>query len=258
LDHVVITDEGALRRICMNRPDKKNAITSDMYEEMGRALEEADAQSDIRAVVLQGEGQDFTAGNDMGDFMAANASSEGADDFADTAFGKFLGPLARFRKPLVAGVEGSAVGVGFTMLLHCDLVFVGENAKLRAPFVNLALVPEAASSYLLPQMVGHRKAFEIFALGTTISAHEAVRLGLANAAVSKGLAVEAANKAARELCQRPPEALALTKRLMKPSIEHVETIMREEGAHFGERLASDELREAVSAFIEKREPRFAA
>jgi enoyl-CoA hydratase/carnithine racemase len=241
-------NEGVLE-IFWNRPAKKNAISNAMYRAATAALARAEADSAVRVVLLGSVGDSFSAGNDLGDFAAAAAGGEA------TAGTGFIQAIGRFAKPLVAAVPGLAVGVGTTMLLHCDLVYVASDAKLTTPFINLALVPEAASSLLLPALLGHPRAFAMFALGEALTGAEAARLGLANAALPAAEVVPAAREAARRLAQRPAGAVVAAKKLMRRR-ELIAEQMQAEGAIFAERLRSPEALEAFTAFREKRTPDF--
>jgi enoyl-CoA hydratase/carnithine racemase len=204
----------------------------------------------VRVVLFQGEGDSFTAGNDLADFRAASDSQDGPSE----AF-RFIGNLGRATKPLVAAVQGNAVGVGTTMLLHCDLVYLAENAKLMTPFVNLALVPEAASSWLLPARIGHVRAYAMFALGEPLDAPSALACGLANAVVPVSELHAKARRAAEALAKRPAGALSHTKSLMRET-ERMAAQMSRESSLFRERLQSAEAREAFAAFAERRQPVF--
>lgn len=249
-EHVKIKQDGAVLEIIFARPDKKNALSNAMYRAATEALERAQENQAVRVVLFAAEGDAFTAGNDLADFAAA-ASGKGeglaAHDFIDA--------LGRADKPIVAAVPGLAVGVGTTMLLHCDLVFLAESARLSTPFVNLALVPEAASSILLPARIGHVRAFAMFALGEAISAAEAFSLGLANKVLPKDEVLPAAREAARQLAMRPLGAIVATKKLMRDK-QRILSRMDEEGVVFAERLQTDEAREAFNAFAERRQPDF--
>lgn len=255
---VILTDDGPVRRLAISRPEKKNALTQAMYGALADGLNEADVTDAVRVVVIEGASGVFTAGNDIADFLAQNQADGAPANLLDTQVGRFLMALANFEKPLVAAVEGPAVGIGFTLLLHCDLVYVGDGAILKAPFVDLGLVPEAGSSALLPALVGHRKAYEIFVLGAGLSAQEAAALGLANAVTPTGEAASAAMDAARALAAKAPGALAKTKALMKRDQDAVRALIEEEGSHFGACLKSPEITEIMTAFLEKRAPKFAA
>jgi enoyl-CoA hydratase/carnithine racemase len=249
-EHIKIRQEGAVLEITFARPEKKNALSNAMYRVATEALNTAENNQAIRVVIFAAEGDAFTAGNDLADF--ASAAIGKADGLA--AHG-FIEALGQADKPIVAAVPGLAVGVGTTMLLHCDLVFMAEGAKLSTPFVNLALVPEAASSLLLPARIGHVRAFAMFALGEEMSAAEALSLGLANKVLPKDEVLPAARQAARTLATRPLGAIVATKRLMRDK-QRILGRMAEEGAVFAERLQTNEAREAFNAFAERRQPDF--
>lgn len=250
-EHVKITVANGVMEITWNRPDKKNALTNDMYRAASEALDKASADKSIRVALLTSEGDSFTAGNDLGVFAAANAGTSTEAPQGN----RWITTLSRFDKPLVAGVRGVAVGVGMTMLLHCDLVYVATDAKLYVPFVNLALVPEAASSLLLPARVGHARAFALFALGEPVLGSQAAEIGIANAALPSSEVISAAREAAAKLAKRPLGALMATKKLMRDSAPLLAQIQAE-GALFAERLRSPEAAEAFTAFREKRAPDF--
>lgn len=251
-DHVRIGLSEGVLEIVFARLEKKNAITQAMYTAIAEALEGAQTDPAVRCVLFLGEGETFSAGNDVMDFMAFAAGGKPAGELP--VF-HVLKALAHLEKPAVAGVRGQAVGIGTTLLLHCDLVYVAEDAKLTAPFVNLALVPEAASSLLLPAAIGHRRAFAMFALGEAVSGAEAATWGLANRALPSAEVDAAARAAAATLAAKPAGSLRLTKRLMRDAAELWE-LMQREGAHFDERLTSPEAREAFTAFFERRAPDF--
>lgn len=240
--------------LSLNRPERRNAITAEMYASLADALVAADADDSVRVVVITGEGAHFTAGNDLVDFQSAPPS---LDD--DSPVIRFLRALATFRKPLVAAVEGAAIGVGTTLLLHCDLVVVSRSASLKMPFVSLGLVPEAGASLLLPRVVGHQKAAELLMLSAAISGEEAVRLGLANRLTEPQGARAEAIELAERLADQPLGSLILTKQLLRAPIQAaLADTMRTEGALFFERLGSPEAAEAFMAFFEKRKPDFRA
>lgn len=251
-EHIRVCIDGAIMRITFARPEKKNAITNAMYAAMGEALEQAESDPAVRAVLFDAEGDAFTAGNDLGDFAAVAA---GAADRSEIKAHAFLRALARAQKPYVAAVQGLAVGVGTTMLLHCDLVFIAEDARLSTPFVNLALVPEAASSWLLPARIGHVRAFAMFALGEAVDGPTAAAIGLANAALPKAEVGARALAAAQALAQRPIGALRATKHLMRDA-EAIAAVMSREGALFDARLRTAEAAEVFRAFAERRAPDF--
>jgi enoyl-CoA hydratase/carnithine racemase len=248
-EQIKIKQDGAVLEIIFARRDKKNALSNAMYRAATEALDAAQKNQVVRVVLFAAEGDAFTAGNDLADFAAARGKGDGL-----AAHG-FIEALGRADKPIVAAVPGLAVGVGTTMLLHCDLVFMAEGAKLSTPFVNLALVPEAASSLLLPARIGHVRAFAMFALGEAISAPEAFSLGLANKVLPKDEVLPAARQAAQALAARPLGAVVATKRLMRDK-QRILGRIAEEGAVFAQRLQSNEAREAFNAFAERRQPDF--
>ncbi|MBS0331540.1 MAG: enoyl-CoA hydratase/isomerase family protein [Proteobacteria bacterium] len=252
--HVLIDLEGGVLTLTLNRPEKKNALTRAMYAALGEAIDGANDDPQARCVLIQANGDMFTAGNDMADFAAVNAGDPQAQA-AQRGGNPLLAALGRAKKPLVAAVQGRAVGVGVTMLLHCDLVYVAEEALLTTPFVNLALLPEAASSILLPARIGHARAFSMFVLGEAVSGRQAEAWGLANAAVPAGEVQARARAAAEAVAARPPASVALTKSLMREP-ERIAERMALEGQHFIRQLASAEAREAFAAFAEKRAPDF--
>lgn len=235
--------------IAFNRPAKKNALTGAMYAAIADALEAAESDSAVRVVVFTGNGGAFTAGNDLHDFLQSPPQGEDSPVF------RFLRAISTASKPLVAAVSGVAVGVGTTMLLHCDLVYLGASAKLSLPFVNLALVPEAASSLLLPAMIGHHRAAELLMLGEPFDADTARAHGIANAVFPDAQVLAEAMQVAARLAARPPTALRLTKQLMRRSRGDVAGQMAAEGEHFRAQLQSAEAREAMMAFLQKRPPK---
>jgi enoyl-CoA hydratase/carnithine racemase len=250
-EHLRVSVDNGVMEITWNRPDKKNAITNAMYAAAGDALERASADKSIRVALLTSEGDSFTAGNDLSVFAAANAGTQ-----TEAPQGhRLIHNLAKFDKPLVAGVRGVAIGVGTTMLLHCDLVYVAKDAKLSTPFVNLALVPEAASSITLPARIGHARAFAMFAFGEAVTGEQAAQIGIANAALPAGEVLAAARDAARKLAQRPLGALMATKKLMRDG-EVLLQQMHREGTFFAQQLKSAEAAEAFAAFAQKRQPDF--
>lgn len=240
-----------IQTITLARPDKKNALTNDMYGALADALEAAEARADIRVTVFQGDGDLFTAGNDLGDFAK---QSDGAGP-AVRHVSRFLKNLAVASAPLVAAVQGKAVGVGTTMLLHCDLVVMSEEAQLITPFVNLALLPEAASTWLIPNRIGYARAYEMFALGEPVSAQNALAWGLANRVVPLANLRAEANQLARKLAQKPQGSLTAMKRLMRDA-DAISGQIDRESVLFAQRLKSAEAKEAFAAFAEKRKPDF--
>lgn len=251
-DHIRVSIDDHVMRITFNRADKKNAITNAMYEAMGTALTSAEGNPDVRAVLFDAEGDAFTAGNDLGDFAAVASGKLARSEMKSHLF---LNALARAEKPYVAAVQGLAVGVGVTMLMHCDLVYVADDAKLTTPFVNLALVPEAASSWLIPARIGHARAFAMFALGEPVDGRTAASIGMANTSLPAAEVRAKALSAARALATRPLGALQATKRLMRDAAA-ISTVMGREGEIFGQRLKTAEAAEAFRAFAERRAPDF--
>lgn len=244
---IVAVDDGVMT-LTLNRPDKKNALTNAMYATLGAALTRAETDKAIRVILIQAEGDAFTSGNDLGDFAAV---ASGALKREDMKSGLFLSGLARAPKPIVAAVQGLAVGIGVTMLLHCDFVYVADDAKLSTPFVNLGLVPEAASSLLLPARVGYALAFRMFALGEPIDGKTAASMGLVTGSVSASEVRAAALATAKKLALKPTGALQAMKGLLRdPSL--IQATMSREGEIFGARLKSPETAEALQAFAEKR------
>jgi enoyl-CoA hydratase/carnithine racemase len=247
-EHVTVADTGAIRTVRMNRPDKKNALTAAMYAAMAAALESANGHPDIRCVVIAGAPGAFSAGNDLAEFSQAAASGEGLA----LPVVRFLHALARSERPLVAAVQGLAVGVGTTMLLHCDHVVVGTDARFSTPFVNLGLVPEAASSLLAPRLMGYRRAFELLVMGRPLDAAAAQACGLVNAVVPPGDVEPHAMKAAHDIAALPAEAVAASRRLMRGSPNETTARIDEEVRLFKERLQSAEAQAAFSAFLNRK------
>jgi enoyl-CoA hydratase/carnithine racemase len=233
------------------RPEKKNAITMAMYEAMADALYDAQLDSSIRSVLITGQPGIFTSGNDLEDFMKRPPQGPDSPVF------KFMKALLECEKPVVAAVTGAAIGIGTTMLLHCDLVYVADEARLAMPFVGLGLVPEYASSLLVPRLVGHAKAAELLLLGDPFTGAQAVEYGIANAVLPAAEVVNHARRVAERFNQLAPGAVKDSKRLMRaPHAEQVMTVIQNEAKLFGERLRSPEAREAFQAFFEKRKPDF--
>jgi len=250
-EHIRIEHRDHILTLTFARPDKKNALTNAMYGALADAIVAAETDKATRVIVLRGEGDMFTAGNDVGEFaMMATGAFKG-----ERHVSRFLEAITRSTQPLVAAVQGRAVGIGTTMLLHCDFVLLAEDAQLSTPFVSLALVPEAASTMLMPLRIGHARAYEMFALGETMDAKTALQLGIANRVVPlEKLHAEAAAIAER-LARQPAGSLAATKRLMR----NAEVLAAQIGAEsqcFAERLQTAEAREAFTAFAEKRPPDF--
>lgn len=247
-------NEAGVLSVIIARPEKKNAITQAMYEALAEATNRARTDDAVRVLLLKSEGDSFSAGNDIADFMTIAAG--GGSQVVDAPVFRFLRSLADLDKPAVAAVRGRAVGIGVTLLLHCDMVVVAEDALLSVPFVNLALAPEAASSLLLPLAIGHARAFEMFALGEAIDGRTALAWGLANNAVPADQVDATAEALAAKIATRAPNSLRKTKRLMRDA-EQLWALMLREGEAFGSQLSSPEAMEAFTAFSQKRAPKFA-
>lgn len=243
---------GGVLTVTLARPEKKNAITQAMYTVLAEATERARTDDAVRVLVFKGQGDSFSAGNDIADFIALG--SQGQQPAQMPVF-DFLKALADLDKPAVAAVRGRAVGIGLTLLLHCDMVVVAEDALLSVPFINLALAPEAASSMLLPAVLGHQRAFELFALGEPIDGRTAVAWGLANRAVPADQVDAVAAELAGKLAARAPNSIRKTKRLMRDA-ERLWALMQREGEAFGSQMSSPEAMEAFMAFSQKRAPDF--
>ena len=253
MSDILVHTEAGVTTITLNRVDKKNSITAAMYATMADALDQAQADAAVRVVLLQGDVTIFSAGNDIGDFLNKPPAGEQSPVF------RFLHGIAAFPKPIVAAVCGPAVGIGTTMLFHCDLVYAGDNAAFSLPFVNLGLCPEAASSLLLPQMFGYHRAAEALLLGEPFMAEAALEIGLVNRIVPPTEVNAMAQTQARKLAAKPLTSLVETKRLMKKGqAVQVAQQMDEEGAVFGRMLREPAAREAFTAFMEKRKPDFSA
>ena len=237
--------------IGIRRPEKRNALTLAMYRDLCQALAAGDEDPRVRVLLLHGTADCFTSGNDLGDFLRTPPQGEESPVF------RFLQAISGAEKPLLAAVNGPAVGIGTTLLLHCDLVYAGESALFQLPFVNLGLCPEAASSYLLPRLLGHRRAAELLLLGEPFTALQAEAAGLVNRVVPDAEVLAFALGRAAALAEKPPAAVRRTKALLKaPVAESVATALSREGQVFVERLASPEAAEALAAFFERRRPDF--
>ena len=251
-DHIKTELSGGVLTVVLARPEKKNAITQAMYAALSDAAERARSDDAVRVLLFRSEGDSFSAGNDIADFIALG--SQGQQPLDMSVF-RFLKALAELDKPAVAAVRGRAVGIGLTLLLHCDMVVVAEDALLSVPFINLALAPEAASSMLLPAVLGKQRSFEIFALGEPIVGRTALAWGLANRAVPADQVEAAAAELASKLAARAPNSIRKTKRLMRDA-EALWTLMQREGEAFGSQMSSPEAMEAFMAFSQKRAPDF--
>jgi enoyl-CoA hydratase/carnithine racemase len=243
--------DGGILTVTFNRPAKKNAITAAMYQQLADALRVAQDEPSVRVVLVVGQPEIFTAGNDLDDFLNAPPTGEESPVF------RFLRAISTAEKPIVAAVRGAAVGVGTTMLLHCDLVYAGRGARFSLPFVQLGLCPEAASSLLLPQLLGYRRAAEKLLLGEAFGADEAAAIGLVNQVLDDDAVLAHAQKQAAKLAALPASSIRTTKWLMKGDQgEDVAARMQKEGQAFREMLGAPEAKEAFAAFFEKRKPDF--
>jgi enoyl-CoA hydratase/carnithine racemase len=249
MPEVLIERDGALLRLQINRPEKKNALTGAMYASLAEGLRSADDDHDVRVALIHAAGEAFTAGNDLRDFLEHPPQGPESPVF------QFMTALAGLQKPVVAAVQGPAVGIGTTMLFHCELVYAAQGARFHMPFVDLGLVPEFGSSLLVPALAGYRRACEYLLLGRPFDAEAAREIGLVNAVLPAGEVLAAAVAAARALAEKPAAAVRLSKMLMRRGIAAaLETALDDETRLFAERLVSPEAREAFSAFLEKRKP----
>lgn len=247
-EHLLIERDGGLLTLRMHRPDKKNALTRAMYAGMAETLDQAERDPSVRVVLLTGGEDCFTSGNDVADFIQAPPSGLNSEVL------HFMRALFDFSKPVVAAVAGPAVGIGTTLLLHCDLVYVARGAQLKMPFVNLGLCPEYGSSLILPRLLGHARAAELLLLGQSFTGEQAAAWGIANQALDDGAAtLSKAREMALRFLQLAPSAVVDSKRLMRaPGREELRRVIEEEGALFGQRLRSPEAIEALTAFMQRR------
>jgi enoyl-CoA hydratase/carnithine racemase len=253
-EHVRVEKADGVLAITLARPERRNAITVAMYAALADAIESAEGDPSIRLITVRGEGQDFAAGNDLADFLEAAPRLD-----EEIPVWRLLRGLARCEIPLVAAVHGHCVGIGTTMLLHCDLVVADATARFSMPFVDLALVPEAASSLLFPRLAGRRRAARYLLLAEPFGAEEALDIGLVSHVVAAGRLDERLAEIVAALLAKPPEALRSTQRLLRhASRDEVLERMKLESSAFAERLASPEVKEAITAFFEKRAPKFDA
>lgn len=249
-DHVVVGVQDRILTIRLNRPEKKNALTSPMYAAMTEALTKADGDPGVRVVLISGTPDCFTAGNDLGDFAAAKPGQM-------SPAVRYLETLAAMAKPIVAAVGGVAIGIGTTMLLHCDLVYAAQNARFQLPFVNLGLCPEAASSAILPALMGIHCAAELLFFGEPFSAEAARDLGIVNQVVTDLDLLSTATAKTQQLSQKPPAALRTTKMLLKTGqADVIKQAMAREGQQFAALLQGPEAKEAMAAFMERHKPDF--
>ncbi len=246
-DRIVFTNANGVATIRMNRPDKKNALTGDMYSRMSAALDEANASADINAILILGSPGSFSAGNDIADFMQVAMSGKREDM---SVFG-FLERIIQAPKPLIAGVDGLAIGIGTTMLMHCDYVVASDSSMFKTPFVDLGLVPEAGSSLIGPNMMGYHKAFALLGMGESFSSQDAKDAGFVSKICSSDELEEIANACAENLASKPQQALKLSRDMLRGDRSDVLKRMREEAVLFGERLESEEAKNAFMAFMQK-------
>jgi enoyl-CoA hydratase/carnithine racemase len=247
MDEIITERSNGILRVELNRPSRKNAMTSAMYIDLADILNEAARGASIRVVLWHGAGDSFCAGNDIEDFLK-NPPGPGESPQA-----RLENALVEFDKPLIAAVQGAAIGGGTTMLTHCDFVFAGRSAQFRMPFVDLALVPEFGSSWSLPARIGPVRAAELLLLGSPFDAERAQQLGLVTLVVADHTLLQVASETARELAAKPARALQASKRLMKRAVrEQIKAAMKAENEEFSRQVLSDEAREALTTFLEKR------
>jgi enoyl-CoA hydratase/carnithine racemase len=249
-EFVQVKKSGALTEITLNRPDRKNALNNVMYEKFTETLEAANADPLTRCILFTGAPGAFTAGNDVKEFISDPPLADDAPVF------RMLRALSANEKVLIAAVNGLAVGIGVTMLLHCDLVLAARDATFQLPFINLAIVPEAGSSMLLPRLIGHQHTMELLLLGEPIAAERALAYGWVNRLVDRDELLAAAHELAGKILAKPPQALLEIKRLVKSETLALAGRMREENAALGARIVSPEGKEALAALVEKRTPRW--
>jgi enoyl-CoA hydratase/carnithine racemase len=242
-EHIIVADEEFTRTITMRRPEKKNTLTQEMYLAMSDAIDSAQSNPAIRCLILTGRSGVFTAGNDIGDFLQAATAKDDVARPRNAVI--FLQSLVNNKKPIIAAVDGIAIGIGTTMTLHCDYVVASTTATFQSPFIQYGLVPEGASSLLLPRMMGHQRAFSMLVMGRSMNAQDAREAGIVNTVVPPGHAVVEARKVAREICALPADAVAISRKLLKPATEDLVRRIDQEDHLFGERMRSPE---AIAAF----------
>lgn len=249
-DHIIITDEGDTRVIRLRRPEKKNAITQGMYRRITEAIDTAQNNPAVRCLMITGGSGVFTSGNDLEEFLHAGTISSEAVRTSDMV--KFLYSLAHNVKPIIAAVDGIAIGIGTTLLFHCDYVLASTAAAFSTPFLRLGLVPEGASSLLMPQTMGYQRAFAMLVMGRTMTAEDAHVAGFVNAVVAPGHAEVEAHKVAREICKLPAEAVAISRKLIRTPPEELTRRIDQEAHIFGERMSSAEAVAAFKSFLERK------
>ncbi len=247
-EHIIVTDEGSARIIRLRRPEKKNALTREMFGAMSRAIDTAQNNPTIRCLIITGGSGVFTAGNDLEDFVEA---SQGKIERLDESL-KFLHSIVQNSKPIIAAVDGMAIGMGTILLFHCDYVLASTTATFSTPLIRFGLPPEGASSLLMPLGMGHHRAFAMLAMGRTLDAYEAQTAGFVNVVVAAGHVETEAKKAAREICALSPEAVAITRKLLKLPPDEMVRRIEHEGHMFGERMRTDEAIAAFDAFFARK------
>lgn len=249
---VYLEQHGPILQVIIDRSEKKNALTFAMYESLIRALSDADKDPSVKVVMLSGNGGAFTAGNDLQDFVTATTEPDRL-----SAAGDFLKAISSLKKPIIAAVDGLAIGIGTSMLLHCDLVYCSASAVFQLPFTRLGVVPEGGTSLLLPKNLGHRVAFELLALGEPFDGSRALNLGIVNEVVSEESALDKAMQVAEQMLMLPPNALLNCKALLKAPVQSsLQQIIDQEMAQFRDALQAPESHEAIAAILEKRVPNF--
>ena len=249
-DHLIVTDEGETRVIKLRRPEKKNAITQAMYRGMSHAIDTAQNNPNIRCLMITGGSGVFTSGNDLEEFL--HAGTVNSEAVRTSTMVKFLYSLAHNVKPIIAAVDGVAIGIGTTLLFHCDYVLASTAATFSTPFLRLGLVPEGASSLLMPQTMGTQRAFAMLVMGRTMTAEDAHIAGFVNTVVSPGHTEVEAHKVAREICKLPAEAVAISRKLIRPPPDELTRRIDQEAHIFGERMSSQEAVAAFKAFVERK------
>ncbi len=252
MEHIHTELQNGVLHLILNRPEKKNALTSAMYSSLVEAMQRADSDDSIRVLVLRGNGDSFTAGNDIEDFVQKPWQGQSVPPAE-----QFIRAVAFARKPVIAAAHGLAVGIGTTILLHCDLVYAASETKFMMPFVNLGIIPEAGSTLLLPSLIGHQRAAELMLLAEPFSAQRAYELGIVNRVVSGDQLLSTVNAAAQTLAEKPAGAVQTAKQMMKQHLRaDLDRVIREEVLAVGAQLESPEADEALSAFLQKRKPNF--
>jgi enoyl-CoA hydratase/carnithine racemase len=250
-EHIIVTDEGPTRTITMRRPEKKNTLTQEMYLAMSDAIDTAQSIPRIRCLILTGRSGVFTAGNDIGDYLAAATETSEAARPRNSVI--FLQSLVNNRKPIIAAVDGIAIGIGTTIMFHCDYVVASTTASFSSPFLQYGLVPEGATSLLVPRMMGHQRAFALLVMGKSMTAEQASEAGFVNQIVPPGHAVVEAQKVAREICALSNDALAVSRKLLKLPTEDLVRRMGQEDHFFGERMRSPEAIAAFQNFLTRKQ-----